>query len=395
MKCKALTAHGQSSLMTHLFGCSFCFASRTLIIVTCSFLCVILGAATSNGQHLKVILIGDTADASIGKGCAKDLANMEALFRANCAATSHTAKKFDGSDPSRPKFSLKSLEDHVKELAPTVANDDAVILYFAGHGCLSKAGEHCLQFPDGTFVRRTDVKKLLKTLNPRLAVLITDTCSEYLPGVKPIEFRPRLHGMKSYNTPLFTSLFMHHEGICDISSTKLNECAWGTPKAGGIFTYSLCDYLSNVKNVNRSLSWQTAFTEARDHTNCTFVGQFPRGFEFGDNLVTSQNAHSFELATFSGGKPILDLPRLGVAIKDTDRGALVVAVVPNSAATQVRCNQKDYEIEPGNIISQVNGTLVKNAKECASLVEKADKATSLVVSSKGQNPTTFSVVLSE
>lgn len=120
-----------------------------------------------------------------------------------------------------------------------VGTDDTIVFFYSGHGAFDSEG-HYLQMPDQetTLSRRLIIQRM-QSKNPRLAVIITDSCNTL------VERTDRLPGLESPKTaettwiaPLFDELFMRSEGLVDINSATEGEVAIG-PIGGGLLVLAM------------------------------------------------------------------------------------------------------------------------------------------------------------
>jgi len=154
--------------------------------VFAALLVVVLGKQTS-AQHVHVLLAADTVDETAC--CIPDLINMYHTFYKNTPKDVATIRVLYGRDVQRSNF-----ESEIR--AMPVASSDAVVVYYAGHGAYDSdraAGERGAKSGDGHFLSLPSRERLYRPMlrewisekKPRLAVLITDTCSAFTSSAPP------------------------------------------------------------------------------------------------------------------------------------------------------------------------------------------------------------------
>jgi hypothetical protein len=119
---------------------------------------------------------------------------------------------------------------------------DTIFVYYSGHGAHDSKG-HFLVMPDGTArLYRDQILSKLEQKKPRLAVLMTDSCSTQAPvgigaGTSAMFMAP------DRISPLFDNLFLKSRGVVDLNSSSEGEIAIGAI-GGGLLTLAFA-YMGN------------------------------------------------------------------------------------------------------------------------------------------------------
>ena len=138
-----------------------------------------------------------------------------------------------------------------------------------------------LRITQGHFLRMPDQKNLLlrKTIidrigrkNPRLSVVITDSCNTLAPGAVFVPGFPCAI-LRATISPLFDELFLKTEGLVDINSSSENQIAAG-PTGGGLMVLSMA-YNGGTPDFQKiilkgiDLMPTTGATSPRGSTHCS------------------------------------------------------------------------------------------------------------------------------
>ena len=148
---------------------------------------------------------------------------------------------WDGPDV---RFDLDDLGNKLLAAIDTCPSgpDDTIVFFYSGHGAHDERG-HFLLMPDQkTSLSRQTVIERIQRKNPRLAVVITDSCANLVdrgllagPALA-LEQPPRV-------APLFDSLFFRASGLVDVNSSTEGQVAAG-PIGGGLMVLAMA-YLGN------------------------------------------------------------------------------------------------------------------------------------------------------
>jgi hypothetical protein len=193
------------------------------------------GRPAQESTRLRALIVCDTKDPVVGKSVAADAVTFEQLLKDGFAghADRLVIKKFTGAD-----VTVTRILDHLRGLK--TGSTETVLFFFAGHGATSRRYGHMLQVQDekkgagdlDRFLLRSEVRGALLEKQPRLAVLLTDTCSDFvkLGTERPVQPRPEWETMRS--------LFLVPRGLVDVNSVSEGESATGQ-EDGGLFVRTL------------------------------------------------------------------------------------------------------------------------------------------------------------
>lgn len=322
-----------------------------------------LGPHVAQGQeataHIHLVIVADTNDPDIGQSVASDLHKITDLFQGN-VPRSHlqvTTIQEDEAIPERILTTTRKLQIQ--------SGRDTVVLYYSGHGAFDQqSNDHVLQ-PSGRLLPHKKVREAIEGLQPRLAVLIADTCSIFLQRPVPAPAFPPAERI----SPAFKSLFLDPTGWIDISSTKPGEKARCENK-GGWFTWAFANYLHD--NRSSSLRWPNVLHEVnrqvrREHREARQTAYIVE--RTGDDNPTPS-------ADLSGSHSQPGRLQFGITADRTAKsaqldGVEVLRVEPNSPATSLRGSDgKKYYLVPGrDVITHVNGSGVTTNAEVVAAVK--------------------------
>ncbi|MFH5806139.1 caspase family protein, partial [Alienimonas sp. DA493] len=204
---------------------------------------------------MHIVLAADTADESIGPSCDVDLANMRLLLIGGLPyQTVERAVELTGPNPGGPPagqvLSRNSFLAAVRDAIAAAGPDDAVLVYYSGHGVEWRGRGHVLNVPGGD-VTREQVRSLLAAGPQRLSVLLTDSCSTAVPP--PEVETAAAPAARTDAAPAMVSLLYRARGFVDMSGSAPGEFAMGDGTIGGYFTAALTSYLR--ENLETPLTW--------------------------------------------------------------------------------------------------------------------------------------------
>ncbi len=191
------------------------------------------GFTPAFSASLRVLLVGDTNDRSIGKSVVTDLANFEG-FAQQIAA--RTGLQLDIKTIKGAALKSRTITDAVKNLK--VESDDAVIFYYSGHGFRTqpvKTRWPLLYIPDaGT--KGVDFQWVVDTIDakkPRMVLAISDSCNNYIDLPQAgINSRAMLEDQDA----AWKKLFLEFSGRIYASGSIVGQFSFGQDATGGAFT---------------------------------------------------------------------------------------------------------------------------------------------------------------
>ena len=228
----------------------------TAVVLLC------LACASAAGQRIYLLSVGDTSEKSgLSFSTGPDLQYVFDAFYANVPGdqlvmfNNPMADFADGSSqnlqtPWMGPDVRSDLVDLKKKILQALDNcpageNDTIVVFYTGHGAYDDNG-HFLMMPDyeNRLYRKTILERMARK-NPRLAVLITDSCNLQVPsGMAPGPAARMIPPERM--TPLFESLFIRSRGVTDINSSSEGQESIGAI-GGGLLTLSLA-YMGNQPN---------------------------------------------------------------------------------------------------------------------------------------------------
>jgi hypothetical protein len=216
-----------------------------MTLMTLGFsLALILSTCQAEAARVHLIAVGDTKDKTIGEIVRSDINNLTDAF-ASLGKKSLMPPVVLIDDACRPDTIIQQLNKI------PVLSEDAVVLYFSGHGAYDKNNGQFLQIPRlnnaGNMPRsrlRDTLKGWVDTKRIHLGVFMTDMCNlrkviEIPQTAAPSKVAPAAEAVIE-DKPLFQSLFLDSEGFVDVSSASPDEAA---------LTYPLFRFADNKETV--------------------------------------------------------------------------------------------------------------------------------------------------
>lgn len=176
----------------------------------------------------------------------------------------------------------EKIQKHIARL--TVGADDTLFVYIGGHGA-TVGGKHAFQFTGNgvgreEFVPRDDVRELIENKRARLAVLMTDTCSDI--QTLPLKRLKKDEDIKAFGVefgvapagprgavPCFEKLFLKSAGVVDINSSYEGTMAWSFSGNDGVFTQALRETFGQFARQD-NLTWFEFYEQLKKNTQATF-----------------------------------------------------------------------------------------------------------------------------
>jgi hypothetical protein len=406
--------------------------SRSTICVVIS-LVICLSCGTADAQRIYVLSVGDTSEkGGLAFSTGPDLEYVFDAFYANVpggqlvtynnpmidfadGSSGFLPNPWEGPDVRSDLVDMKDKILRAIDHCPA-GQHDAIVIFYTGHGGYDDDG-HFLVMPDGqNRLHRKTILDRIASRNPRLAVLITDTCNLHVPsGVRPGP-APMLIPPERIS-PLFDSLFIRSHGVVDINSSSEGEVAIGAI-GGGLLTLSLA-YMGNEPDFqtyagfdrNPRSSWAAlsdAIIPSVDHSMAVheFFGQ---SFEHGMHGNFDPDGPSFGIM-FANAHQNLTWEAVGRLLKakidrlfqtvapngwDTDEGRQVTQTprfysLPRSEGSgsqslasgqahthsqqQGRWSRPTYRPEVGDRIIEINGRPIHNLADYVQAVKSSPAA---------------------
>jgi len=194
---------------------------------------------------------------------------------------------------SQDKVTSRDVMDWLRNIDPS--SDDAVMVYYSGHGFINEEGKHFVWFGEDDYVPRSEIINELRSVKCRLKMLITDACSNMVSLPTPVTSTPRSLG-ETRDKQYYRNLFIEHEGLLDVTAASEGEYAWGNTTVGGYFTASLFAAFSGEGKSFRS--WQDVIFDAQIGTQRLFSQTtFPAGDErrMQEKGISNQTPKSYSI----------------------------------------------------------------------------------------------------
>lgn len=204
------------------------------IITNCFFATVlILNTAHISAGSLRVLLVGDTNDRSIGKSVVTDLANIEKFVK---DISQNTEMPLDIKTIKGAGLKSRAIVEAIKNME--VESDDTVIFYYSGHGFRTqdvKTRWPLLHIPDAG-IKGVDFQVVIDTLNkknPRMLLAITDSCNSFIDTpARSVNTR----AMRQEQPAAWKKLFSEFSGRIYTSGSQVGQYSFGQDATGGAFT---------------------------------------------------------------------------------------------------------------------------------------------------------------
>ncbi|MDR2282278.1 MAG: caspase family protein [Sphingobacterium sp.] len=199
-----------------------------------------------------LILLGDTKDASIGESVKSDLAKMRSLFQHTMAVNKNI--KFNIKEISGDQLVSTNVQNTVKSL--TVGANDAVILYYSGHGSNPQGSNS--DFPTAAMIKSSykleNMGNLISNLNPRLAIVIGDLCNSVPRTRTALPDEPLMRSAPAQHDPArVAELLIKAKGKIVSTSSSYDEYSYSLGN-NGAFTNSFIDAMTSAINSHSNLS---------------------------------------------------------------------------------------------------------------------------------------------
>ncbi|MFZ5628670.1 MAG: caspase family protein [Spirochaetota bacterium] len=198
-----------------------------------SFAFFVAAVSPVAAASLRVLIVADTNDRSIGKSVVTDVNNFEAFARQIASRTGLILdmKTIKGND-----LKSKNITSAVNSLK--AEKDDTVIFYYSGHGFRTqqvKTRWPLLYIPDAG-QKGVDFQWVIDTINaknPRMLLAISDSCNNYIDMPQAgINSRAMLED----SDEAWRKLFVEYSGRIYASGSTVGQMSFGQDAVGGAFT---------------------------------------------------------------------------------------------------------------------------------------------------------------
>ena len=262
------------------------------------------------------------------------------------------------------------------------AGQDTVVFYYSGHGAFVKEKNDHIFAPNKQYLYRSSVRDAIRRLQPRLTVVLSDTCSVFIPA-PPAVGAP---GPAEELSPLFRALFFEPKGLVDISCTRPGEAATGNGTVGGWFTAAFCQRSSQN---DQAATWATVLDDTQkglleEHPNAKqtayAISPLPgAGGNQPDNvdpLPAGPAVGAAPPATPGAATPGRG-PRFGVAVRESRRaqqhGGVEVSQVyggyPGTKMLNPETGRTHQLIVGQHVITHINGKPVASQQDFSRAID--------------------------
>lgn len=226
------------------------FNSTSRLLTALLFSVTLFLPMVSHAANLISIVVADTKDHSIGESVKIDFERMQTMMREAAKFTELNPIEIhlEGNDTT-PSNLFKKMDEL------TVAPDDVVVFFFAGHGYHLTSESSTTPWPHLYFSQHgrglffEDVIRDLEAKNPRFLLAVADVCNSLIPDsyaplrARAARFENRVDDIREHN---YKQLFLETSGTVKITGASVSEFAWGGDN-GGAFTRSF------INSVNESV----------------------------------------------------------------------------------------------------------------------------------------------
>jgi hypothetical protein len=204
---------------------------------------------------LHAIIVADTEASRIGESVRVDLGIMQGLID---DIARYTGMASAGRAISGSEVNYHTVMNAVNSLS--VGSDDTIIFYYAGHGLNPSTDSYQTAWPaldiTGGEIPLKTVRETLKATNPRLLIVMADTCNG-------LSNRGGFAQSRTGKSAHYKTLFLKYQGTITASAAQPGEYGWSNPQIGGFFTNAFITSLNKELISTQTPSWEAIFSEER------------------------------------------------------------------------------------------------------------------------------------
>ena len=230
---------------------------------------------------LILIIMANTLDPEIGKGCREDIQSIRHMFD---KMARHMKFNFLELIIKGRAYSKRNIVDTIESLTP--GSDDIVVFYYSGHGFRFKKDEK-RRFPQvdlrsipssnkiSVFNKNThnlsELYEKIKKRGARLNIVIGDCCNnrikfkrEFKGGDDSVRSakRPRM----KINTHMCKKLFCHATASILVAAADRGQFAVSDEKLGSIFTFNFTNNLKILLNTHNNSTQEVLWNKLLQET---------------------------------------------------------------------------------------------------------------------------------
>jgi hypothetical protein len=221
---------------------------RNLILI---LLIQLIWLPNSLAANFHAIILADTNDKTIGNSVIIDQRKINNLIKNIARNTGLTLKQ---QHIYGYNFNYNTIKRSLNNLS--VRPNDVVMFYYSGHSNNTRTGS---KWPSlnlkGKLLRLDNVIRSLKAKNPRLLLIIADSCNNFASRSSISNNIMNLQGRQTPRRQNYQRLFLKKKGTIIMTAATPGEYAWGNAQAGGFFTHQLLDSLNQELASSSSPNW--------------------------------------------------------------------------------------------------------------------------------------------
>lgn len=212
---------------------------------------LILLSYNSLAANFHAIIIADTNDKTIGNSVIIDQRKINRLIQKIARNTGLTLRQ---QHIYGYNFNYNTVKRSLNKLS--VRPNDVVMFYYSGHSNNTRTGT---RWPSlnlkGNLLQLDNVISSLKAKNPRLLLIIADSCNNFASRSSMSNNIMNLQGRQTPRRQNYQNLFLKKKGTIIMTAAQPGDYAWGNAKTGGFFTHQLLDSLNQELASSASPNW--------------------------------------------------------------------------------------------------------------------------------------------
>ena len=242
-------------------------------------------AEKSSKTKLILIIVANTIDPEIGKGCAKDIKSIHHMFRelSEFMEFNFLQLLVQGAD-----YSKENILDAIALLTPGV--NDIVVFYYSGHGfgyeedakkrfpqvdLRSHPASDRIAVVNANTQNLADIFDLVKARGARLNIVIGDCCNSLIKFKRDLKggddsIRLAIRPAMVINKKMAEKLFCNHTASILVAAADKGEYAISDPELGSIFTFNFTHnfklLINKTVDPTEGLPWKKLLEETQKKT---------------------------------------------------------------------------------------------------------------------------------
>lgn len=236
--------------------------SKKLFFIFCLSLLPALGFAAS----LHTIIIGDTQDKRIGKTVELDLPKIREQGK---KIADHTGLELKETIITGAHLNTKNVLEGLESLL--FDEDDAVILYYSGHGYRTDNPKDNrwpnIAMPERKGINLEYMTEVLLNKKPRFILAIADVCNNVIKeAFAPQTLIKRDFVSEKSVKENYTKLFVETKAVIIASGASPALFSYCDEKNGGHFTFHFLRFLNDeLKKPSGTAEWESIFSKTKSH----------------------------------------------------------------------------------------------------------------------------------